>query len=128
MRTRLLPLAVLCLCGALLSACASLPSHEEIQAAFAAGLKAYDAGDYRTAYETWQEIEDVDLAALRNIAVMLRKGQGVEKDAEAAREKMELAAQAGLVTAQADLADMLIKGEGGHPDPKAAIPWLTSAA
>ena len=38
------------------------------------------------------------------------------------------AAEAGLPTAQADLADMLLKGEGGRPDPKAALPLLRAAA
>jgi TPR repeat protein len=38
------------------------------------------------------------------------------------------AADAGLPTAQADLADMLIKGEAGPPDPRRALPLLVSAA
>jgi hypothetical protein len=38
------------------------------------------------------------------------------------------AAQAGLATAQADLADMLLRGEAGPPNPKAALPLLVSAA
>jgi TPR repeat protein len=38
------------------------------------------------------------------------------------------AAEAGMPTAQADLADMLLKGEAGPPDPKAALPLLKAAA
>ena len=38
------------------------------------------------------------------------------------------AAEAGLPTAQADLADMLLKGEAGPPDPKRALPLLEAAA
>jgi TPR repeat protein len=38
------------------------------------------------------------------------------------------AARAGLPTAQADLADMLLKGEAGPPNPKAALPLLQAAA
>ena len=116
----------LCLCG--LCACAAPASHEEIQAAFNAGVQAYDAGDYKTAYAKWQSIEDVDLAAMRNLALMLRKGQGVKKDPAAALDLMEEAADAGLVTAQADLGEMLLKGEAGPPNAKAALPWLQSAA
>ncbi len=38
------------------------------------------------------------------------------------------ASEAGLPTAQFDLAEMLLDGEAGEPDPKSALPWLTSAA
>jgi TPR repeat protein len=98
-----------------------------MQAIFDSGLKDYDAGNYPAAYATWHSIEDVDLAALRNIAVMLRKGQGVEKDPKAAAAKMERAAEAGLVTAEADLGDMLLSGETGKRDVAAALPWLGRA-
>lgn len=117
----------LCLYGVLLGACAA-PSHEEIQAGFDAGLKAYDSGDYKTAYKTWGKIGDYDLAALRNIAVMLRKGQGVDKDPQTALRKMLQAAQLGLVTAQADAGEMIANGEAGPPDKAGAVPWLGRAA
>jgi localization factor PodJL len=41
---------------------------------------------------------------------------------------LQRAAEAGLPTAQFDLAEMLLDGEAGDPDPKAALPWLTQAA
>ncbi len=113
---------------ALLGACAGAPSHEEMQTTFDAGLKAYDAGDYKTAYKKWDEIDEYDLAALRNVALMLRKGEGVAKNPKAALAKMTQAADAGLATAQADLGDMLLKGEAGPPDPAAAAAWLARAA
>ena len=128
MRARARFLLPLLLCGGLLSACASAPSHEEIQASFEAGLKDYDAHDYKAAYEKWKKIADFDLAAMRNVALMLRKGEGVDKDPKAAQTMMQQAADAGLATAEADLADMLLKGEAGKPDPKAAVPWLQTAA
>ena len=121
-------LLAICLCGALLSACAGTLTTDNIRATFEAGLKDYDAGDYQAAYQKWKTIDEVDLAAMRNIALMLRTGKGVEKNPKAARDMMEQAAQAGLATAQADLADMLLKGEAGPPDVKAAIPWLELAA
>ena len=99
-----------------------------MQATFAAGLKEYDAGNFAAAYRTWRDIEDVDLAALRNVAVMLRKGEGVEKDPKLAASKMERAAEAGLVTAQADFADMLLSGEARPRNVAAALPWLGRAA
>jgi uncharacterized protein len=119
---------LVCLCGMLFGGCISPSSHEEIAATFDAGVKAYDSGDYQTAYAKWKVIENVDLAAMRNLALLLRKGQGVKKDAKTAQKIMQTAAEDGLVTAQADLGDMLLKGEAGKPDPEAAAPWLEKAA
>ena len=65
---------------------------------------------------------------MRNEGLMLRKGQGTEKDPGAAQDMLLRAAEAGLPTAQYDLAEMLLNGEAGEPDPKAALPWLTQAA
>ncbi len=127
MRASFSSLAVLALGATLLAAC-STPGHDEIQAQFDAGLKAYDAGDYKTAYKTWGDIGDYDLAALRNVAVMLRKGQGVDKDPKTALRKMLQAADQGLPTAEADAGEMIANGEAGPPDKAAAIPWLTRAA
>jgi len=117
------------LCGTL-AACASGPadSPETLKATFAAGLKAYDSGNYPEAYKVWSTIKDGDLGAMRNVAIMLRTGKGVEKDPKAAQDLMQQAAEAGLFTAQADLGDMLLKGEAGAPNPKAASQWLGLAA
>lgn len=124
---RLLPVAVL---GLLLAAgaCAEVPTGKELAATFDTGLAAYDAGDYPRAFKIWSSIQDEDLAAMRNVALMLRKGIGVKKNPEKAEEIYEVAAEAGLPTAQADLADMLLKGEAGPPDPKRALPLLEAAA
>jgi TPR repeat protein len=114
-------------CALLLAACAA-PTHEEIQSSFDAGLKDYDAGNYKAAYKTWGKIDEYDLAALRNVALMLRKGQGVEKDPQTALKKMLQAADLGLITAQADAGEMIANGEAGPPDKAAAVPWLKRAA
>src|ERR1700744_2712066 len=100
----------------------------EIAAVFNSGVTAFDAGDYRKAFEIWWELRYEDVAAMRNLGMMLRKGQGVEKDPKQAEELFLRAAQAGLPTAQADLADMLLKGEAGPPDLGAALPLLQAAA
>ena len=123
-------LIVICLCGAIATSCADAPQDSEsgIKTAFAAGLKAYDAGDYAGAYKIWTTIDDVDLGAMRNVALMLRTGKGVAKDPKAAEEMMARAAEAGLFTAEADLGEMLLNGEAGPPDPAAARPWLEAAA
>jgi TPR repeat protein len=99
------------------------------QAEFNQGAAAFDAGDYDTAYKIFSKLaEDEDLGAMRNVALMQRKGLGTKKDPKAALRLYEYVARAGLPTAQADLAEMLLKGEAGPPDPKAALPWLYLAS
>ena len=122
--------SVLCVCAAFLAGCADKreDTSSDLKATFQQGLQAYDAGDYAQAYRVWVSIDDMDLAAMRNVATMLREGKGVKKDPKAAEEMMARAAEAGLFTAQADLGEMLLKGEAGPPDPKAAEPWLKLAA
>ncbi|HEY1878095.1 MAG TPA: tetratricopeptide repeat protein [Rhizomicrobium sp.] len=100
----------------------------EIAKIFDSGVAAYDAGNYEQAFKIWWDLQYEDLAAIRNLAVMLRKGQGVAKDAKKAEELYQRAAEAGLPTAQADLADMLLKGEAGPPDLAGALPLLEAAA
>lgn len=100
----------------------------EIAAVFDSGVAAYDAGDYQKAFKIWWDLRYEDLAAMRNLAMMLRKGQGTEKDPKQAEELYLRAAEAGLPTAQADLADMYLKGELGPPDLARALPLLEAAA
>lgn len=99
-----------------------------IKNSFDSGVAAYDARDYAKAYQIWSSLDDEDLAAMRNVGMMRRQGLGTPKDPKGAEEIFQRAADAGLPTAQADLADMLIKGEAGPPDPKRALPLLVSAA
>ena len=97
--------------------------------AFQAGVDAFDAKDYAKAYAIFSELAaHDDLAALRNVALMQRKGLGTAKDPKAAIANYTKAAEAGLPTAAADLGEMLLEGEAGPPDPKAALPWLVLAA
>ncbi|MGC9953376.1 MAG: tetratricopeptide repeat protein [Rhizomicrobium sp.] len=116
--------------AALLGGCAGDRelSSATIKTTFDEGLKDYDSGNYEAAYKKWLTIDKVDLAAMRNVGIMLRTGKGVQKDPKAAEAMLKQAAEAGLFTAQADLGDMLLKGEAGPPDPKAAAPWLAMAA
>jgi uncharacterized protein len=115
-------------CAFLLAGCAVPETSTALKDTFDSGVTAYDAGDYAGAYKIWRGIDDVDLAAMRNVAMMLRQGQGVAKDPKKAEELYQTAAEAGLPTAQADLADMLLKGEAGPPNPKAALPLLEAAS
>ena len=119
--------AVLCL-GLMGQVPAFARDGAEIAKIFDSGVAAYDAGDYPKAFKIWWDLRYEDLAAMRNLAMMLRRGQGVAKDPKKAEEIYQRAAEAGLPTAQADLADMLLKGEAGPPDLAAALPLLAAAA
>lgn len=116
------------LIAALAGGCSVARDTQDLKAIFDKGLAAYDAGRYEEAFNLFKSIDDEDVAAMRNEGLMLRKGQGTSKDPQAAEDVLERAAEAGLPTAQYDLADMLLNGEAGAPDPKAALPWLTQAA
>lgn len=99
------------------------------QQMFDRGAAYYDRGDYAHAYQIfyWMAEHD-DVAAMRNVALMKRKGQGTAVDPQGAVEYLKEAADAGLTTAQADLGEMLLNGEAGPPDPQSALPWLQAAA
>ena len=117
----------LCLC-LMLTACA-VENGQQLASTFDSGVAAYDAGDKAKAFDIWSGIADQDVAAMRNVAMMLRRGDGVKQDLPGAEAMYRRAAEAGLPTAQADLADMLLKGEvNGAPNPKAALPLLQAAA
>jgi TPR repeat protein len=100
----------------------------EIAGLFDSGVAAYDAGDYEKAFKIWWDLRFEDLAAMRNLGMMLRKGQGTPRDPSKAEEVYLRASEAGLPTAQADLADMYLKGELGPPDLARALPLLEAAA
>jgi TPR repeat protein len=100
----------------------------ELAGQFDRGLKAYDAKQYQEAFQIWSQIKDRDLAARRNVALMLRKGQGVTKDPQKAEEILRTAAATGMSNAQVDLAEMYLNGETGPANPKRALPLLQSAA
>lgn len=122
-----LRIPALCLFLSVTTACAA-QNGQQLAGTFDSGVAAYDSGDHAKAFAIWSGIADQDLAAQRNVAMMLRKGDGVAKNPAAAEDMYRRAAEAGLPTAQADLADMLLRGEAGPPNPKAALPLLAAAA
>jgi TPR repeat protein len=127
MRKSLAIFSCLWVLGFTLAGCAGV-SGAQLSDTFDKGLAAYDAGDYPAAYKIWSSIAEYDLGAMRNVAMMLRDGQGVAKDPKKAEDLYETAADAGMPTAQADLAEMLLRGDAGPPDPQRALPLLQSAA
>jgi len=103
-------------------------SSTQLSAEFDRGLKAYDARQYPAAFQIWWQIKDQDLAAMRNVALMLRKGLGIPKDPRKAEGILRTAAATGMSNAQVDLAEMYLNGETGAPSPKRALPLLKRAA
>ena len=120
----------ICFCATFATACASSAADDPAvtKQIFDSGVVAYDAKNYEEAFKIFSSIDDRDVAAMRNVALMLRKGEGTGKDPKAAEEMYARAAQGGLATAAADLGEMLLNGEAGSPDAKAALPWLLGAA
>jgi hypothetical protein len=68
--------AGLALCACFASPAAEARGSAEIAAVFNAGVAAYDAGDYEKAFQLWWDLRFEDIAAMRNLGMMLRKGQG----------------------------------------------------
>jgi uncharacterized protein len=115
------------ICVLFAGGCATIPPEERV-ATFKQGVAAYDAGHYAQAFQLFDSISYDDAAAARNTGLMLRKGQGVERDPQAALIRLQEAANAGMATASADVGEMLLDGEVGRPDPEAALPYLVTAA
>jgi len=96
---------------------------------FAAGVAAYDSGDYATAFAEWLPLaENGDAAAQRNVGHLYRKGQGVEQDLVRAAEWYRRAAETGFARAQANLASMYLRGDGVPQDYAEAAKWFERAA
>lgn len=112
-----------------LAACAAPPLTGDFKADFAKGTAAYDAGDYTTARRFWQPLADnYDLAAMRNLGHLYRRGLGVERDAEKARAYYHAAAKRGFAPAQYNLARMYLAGDGIAMDADKGMVWLNRAA
>ena len=116
------------ICLAVAGCGAHVPA-QKIYDLFAKGTAAYDAGDYRAARSYWQPLADnYDLAALRNIGHLYRRGLGVEKNPEIARRYYYRAARLGFAPAQFNLAMMYFEADGIGYDGEQARKWLALAA
>lgn len=99
------------------------------KADFAAGVAAYDRGEYAAAYEAWLPLARAgDPAAQRNIGHLCRFGLGVAQDFERAAYWYREAAEAGLAAAQTNLAVMYLRGQGVTADAERAAYWFRLAA
>lgn len=96
---------------------------------FAAGVAAFDRGEFSTAHDIWLPwAHQGDPAAQRNIAHLYRMGLGVGQNFTQAAAWYRLAADSGLARAQANLAAMYLRGQGVGEDPKQAAYWFAAAA
>lgn len=100
------------------------------KADFVQGVRAYEAGDHKAAYEAWLPLANRgDVAAMRNIGHLYRWGQGVEKDIAQAIHWYRMAAEKGFSRAQANLAAIYLQGEEGTPvNYDEAHKWFAAAA
>lgn len=99
------------------------------QLEFDKGVAAYDEGDYSTAYAIWLPLaKSGDIAAQRNVAHMLRRGEGVPQDRERALWFYERAASVGLASAALNAGMMRIEPGAPYHDLEKGAEWLNLAA
>ncbi len=96
---------------------------------FQEGVAAYDKGDFAKAFQIWLPLaQQADLAAMRNVALMLRKGEGTPRDPKRALWFYEEAGSKGFALAQVNAAFMHLEGDGVPKNLEAAAFWFHSAA
>ena len=102
---------------------------EEPSPDYSASLTAYNAGDYRTALESWRSLAEQGYAGAQcNLGYIYEQGFGVSQDYTEAIRWYEAAADQGHARAQAFLGQMYEKGMGVPQDHLEALRWYTVAA
>lgn len=94
------------------------------------GLAAYHEGFYKEAAARWERATQYgDGEAARNLGHLYRQGLGVEQDAAIALAWYQVAADAGVVSAQYNLGMLYLKGGPNlAPNRQAGLLWLNKAA
>ena len=96
---------------------------------YAAGLKAYRAGQYTTAYKTLLPLaRNSDARAMYLVGVMYESGNGVPQDDPTAAGWFDAAAKRGNASAQYSLARMTIEGRGIEKSRTKGVAMLSAAA
>jgi len=96
---------------------------------FAAGLAAYEKGDYTTAAKEWRtEAESGDAATQYNLGLLYVDGHGVPQDYAEAVKWFRRAAEQGYTQAQHNLGAMYGSGQGVRRDYVEAYKWLNICA
>jgi hypothetical protein len=105
------------------------PAGASAQSDFMEGLAAYDAGDYRTAFEEWWTLAETgDAEAQTALAGLYLDGLGTAADAIAALRWYRRAAEQGEPVAQQSLGDLYGQGRGAARNLVSAYVWLSLAA
>ena len=82
--SRLAPLLIV----VLVLAAGAMPARAD----FAAGMAAYDRGDYQTAYKEWLPLAEAgDIEAGYRIGLLYKDGLGVDRDVDKARKWLYMA-------------------------------------
>ena len=111
------------------SALLLLVASSSVAADFAAGVEAYDRGDYATALREFRLLADQgDAAAQYNLGFMHDNGVGVPEDDRQAVFWYRKAAEQGDAAAQYNLGVMYSNGEGVPEDDRQAVYWYRRAA
>jgi hypothetical protein len=93
------------------------------------GLEAYNAGDYKKAYQIWlPEAVGGDALSQLYLGNMFAQGRGVAQDDKEAVRWYRLAAEQGDTKAQFNLGNMYAQGRGVAQDDKEAVRWYRLAA
>ena len=111
--------------GILLTMAVAIPALGD----FAAGLAAYQKGDYVTAAKEWRPLaDDGDAATQFNLALLYLDGHGVPQDYAEAAKWFRRAAEQGYTQAQHNLGAMYGSGQGVRRDYVEAYKWLNICA
>jgi TPR repeat protein len=107
----------------------SVTGASPLETAFREGVAAYDAGDYRTAVQTWQvPAQRGHAGAQFTLGVAYATGKGVVTDLARAIPLWEAAAAQGHPGAQFNLGVLYSRGEGVEKDLAKARMWWQFAA
>ena len=99
------------------------PSGEEVPD-YAAGRRAYAAGDYQKAFKIWEPLaRQGDNGAQFFVGFLYETGQGVQKNPSEAVKWLSLSADQGMGDAQVRLSRLLYLGLGAPPDRVQAYKW-----
>jgi len=96
---------------------------------FAAGVAAFQNGDYEAAYREWRPLaEQGDTAAQHNLGTLYNNGLGLDVDMAKAANWYRRAAQGGNANAQTKMGIFLARGWGLAQDYDLAAGWFREAA
>ncbi len=99
------------------------------RADFAAGLSAYQNGDYETAFKEFERLAEKGVVlGQTNIGYMYSLGEGVEQDLEKATFWFRKAAENGSTAAQLTMGALAFHGEGMERSSIEAYAWFSIAA